>query len=159
MRDYKNAWLIVAVSFALGFSGGVLLKYFSPVSSQAQSFSKTVTAQELRLLNAQGNLFGQWVGKNANGLFLFDQSGRARIDIGLFADGRPTISLDDERHVPKALLKLEWDKNIPMFFMKEPIDRNRLIMALDLKNSEVPFLVLFDKNGQKKEIFGKFEMP
>jgi hypothetical protein len=51
----------------------------------------------------------------------------------------PVLAWNDEKHLCKLLLKLEWEKNIPMLFMKEPADRNRLIMALGFEKFRYSF--------------------
>lgn len=155
-------WVVLLGCFVLGFAGGSFSKILSPLVAFAQNTRSTITTtQELRLMDAVGKISGRWMAtyNGGSGIFMFDDKGRSRLELNLFPDGRPLIALNDEKHLCKLLLKLEWEKNIPMFFMKEPADRNRLIMALDLKNSDIPFLVLFDAKGQKREIFGKFEMP
>ena len=153
---------LIFLATIIGFAGGWFPLIFQRALALASDRAGVISAEAFKLVNRGGREIGQLQSVPATGgygFFLYDTRSRCRLEMCLFPDGRPVIGLYDESFIPKALLKLEWEKNIPMFFMKDPHDRNRLILSLDLKNSDEPVLVCFDENGVKKEVFGKFEMP
>lgn len=156
---FREIMVLFLLCFCAGIAGGLISRVFVPQDVAAKTFSPTITTNQMILLGNQ-KIIGRWYGqRESSGIFLFDSFDRSRLELNLFPDGRPVMALNDERHLCKFLFKLEWAPNIPMMFFKEPADRNRLIMALNLKNYDDPFLVLFDEIGLPQPVFGTFEMP
>ena len=155
MQNRQHPLWIVLLGFLAGGLGGWASRVFR--ADTALPASQVISAQEVRLQGKDGRILARWTGAEdgSHGINFYDAQGKIRLQVGLYADGLPLVGLFNENFEAKALLRLAGSKGAPVLVMKNH-NQDRIILGLDLQNSEGPFLVHFDKDGQKHLEFGAY---
>lgn len=92
------------------------------------------------------------------------EDGQVRLQLAIYPgnvdpneQGLPFIGFSDNKGALKMLFRLAGRNGSPVIVMKDNQHRDRIVMGLALNDAnEEPFLAIFDKNGNKKMIFGEY---
>lgn len=118
-----------------------------------------VSASEIRLVDASGRVRAQLTlveGGNP-ALFFFDQEGRNRMNLGLYAPAEgefPFVVLNDTHQHAAGIFRLFGQRESPVVVLKNE-GQDRSIYGLNPASSE-PFLVNIGSGGSKAHVFGNF---
>jgi len=142
----KREWAYAMVALLGGILGGLAGSRLSATAAApvAQVSQRTVTAQEILLVDAKGNKRGtlalnkdgdpglslydhegrlrsaiQIGGDDGPGFLLFDTSGAPRISLNLNNNQIPVLRLFDSRHRPRALLGVDPEGEAAMVFYSQ----------------------------------------
>jgi hypothetical protein len=144
------------LTFLGGVIGGFLSQGLAPMAHAEGGY--VVTAREIRLVDGNGRLRGQWAfsTEGTPGLWLFDANGKNRLNLGLYADGNPSIVLNDiDGATAKGVFRLAGQGRAPVLVLKNAA-RDRIILGMDLPTGDDPAMVYFEKDGKRKDVFGNF---
>ncbi len=154
---HKHAQL-AAIALVFGLVGGTLGRLVLPAAQAADpKQSKTLTAEEFRLVDPSGKTTAQLVNSKDGGpcLFLFDKQGHARLEVGIYPDGLPFVILQDDKNNATGLFRGVGEKNSPVLVLKAD-GRDRMIMGLQFEKPEQePFIEAYNSKGEKHEVYGK----
>jgi hypothetical protein len=94
-------------------------------------------------------------------MYVMGPDGKQRVQAAVYdapgEAGLPMIGLSDNNANLRLLLRLAGTNSSPVVVMKDKEHRDRLVIGLGLNDgAEEPFIAAFDKNGQKKMIFGSY---
>jgi hypothetical protein len=140
-----------------GVIGGGLSQ--SLTSKAHAEWGQVVTAREFRLVDGNGRLVGQWTlsMEGTPALWLFDANGKARLNMALYGDGNPCLVLNDgDGATAKGVFRLAGEGKAPVLVLKNS-GRDRIILGMDLPSGDNPGMVYFEKNGNRKDVFGNFK--
>lgn len=120
--------------------------------------------------DAPPGFFSVFDKKNAKGVevYVYDgqpvqnfygPDGDVRIQMGLYTApgeaGLPLLGLSDNQGELKMLFRLAGKNESPVLIMKDNQQRDRIVMGLGPHDdTQEPFLVTYDKDGQKTVVFG-----
>lgn len=147
-------YLSVFVVAAAGSYVGNRIKIDSMPSASA-STADNIVAKKLDIVNNSGKkiITMGTSGEGAPAIWFFDKNGKARLNLGVYADGNSMVVLNDENELAVGILR-SVGPSLPVLVMKNG-GRDRLIQGLSGPNKN-PFLVNFDEKNQKKMIFGEY---
>lgn len=158
------------VGIATGFVGGLLGSYVVahadrdsrlPASAMAAAAPRqdALSAQSIRMVDAHGRIRAELAmsGDGGPALFFFDEKGRNRMVLGLYAPGEgeaPFVVLNDSQQHAAGIFRLFGGRDTPVVVLKSQ-GRDRSIYGLEPKTLE-PFLVNYSGDGKKQDVFGKY---
>ena len=143
-----------------GFLGASLALYGPPLARDLYAYGggAPVRSTSLVLEDAAGRrkITLDRTADGGSSLFFFDSQDRSRMEVGTYGDGLPFVVLEGEHHTPKALLRMAGPNQSGVLVFKDKHNRDRMILGLDMNDAdEEPFLVTFDRKGQRKVVFGQ----
>ncbi|MGL4208330.1 MAG: hypothetical protein ACRCTY_02970 [Candidatus Adiutrix sp.] len=169
----KNMIFCLLAAFVAGIFGSFIGSWLLSAMPAAADSSKALIAGEFRLADESGRtrllltlvrgkprLFmlddsGEYrleMGLGESGephLWLRDQDGAAKIQVALTAKGRPAFRLADHKNRERVILGLS-DEGAPTMILRDDLGRDRLAIWSDKNESG---LALADKNSQAKAAF------
>jgi|GEM_PF-2386524 len=143
----KNC-LLLGLTFLGGLSGGLLSFWLSAPAPAVADSRKTLVAGELRLADDSGRtrlLMTLVRGKPR--LFMLDDAGEYRLEMGLGETGEPHIWLRDSDGASKVQVALT-AKGRPAFRLADQRGRERAILGLS-ENGD-PTIILRDESGRDR---------
>lgn len=153
MKKFLQLPLLALCAFAGGFSAQALLAANPAFAANVMSYFKLADAQ-----NAKGlELYVHQGGPAQN---FYGADGKIRLQLGTYTapgeKGLPLISMNDNQGNIRMLLRLAGGNEAPVLIFKDKNHRDRMVMGLSLSGTEEPFLVTYDSNGKKTNVFGDF---
>jgi hypothetical protein len=101
-----------------------------------------------------------YVQNGSPGQNFYATDGKIRLQMGMYTAegerGLPLVDLNDNSGNIRMLLRLAGENESPVLIFKDKNHNDRMVMGLGLSGNEDPFLVVYDANGRKKNIFGSF---
>jgi hypothetical protein len=155
---FQSKFELLILVLLSGFAGGFISNC---MFAHAQGYEQVVSAKSFQLVNNAGKVIGFWTtcGADAPCLNFYDANNNVRLQLGLYGapseKGLPFVGLFDEKYQIKELLRLYGQAQAPVLVMKNN-DQDRVIMGLNLQDSEEPFLVSFGKDGGQHVQFGNY---
>ncbi|MDR0549269.1 MAG: hypothetical protein LBI10_07700 [Deltaproteobacteria bacterium] len=140
--------LLVLATLA-GFLGSILAQNFNLAKADSPSPSqKALVAGELRLADDSGRtrLLLTLV-RDKPRLFMLDDDGEFRLEMGLGVTGEPHIWLRDREGAAKVQVALT-AKGLPSFTLADQRGRDRAVLALSQEGE--PTLILRDLSGKDR---------
>jgi hypothetical protein len=130
---------VISGALIAGFLGGICASLLILPRAAQADFSHLIGTR----LSVNGS-----DGKQRAQIAVYDAPGEA---------GLPMIGLWDNNQNLRLLLRLAGTNSSPVLVMKDKEHRDRLVLGLGLNDGgEEPFMASFDRNGQKKMIFGSY---
>lgn len=142
-----------------GFLGGLTSHLFSPTPVQAYGAQQVVQAKRFELVDDNGRLLATWglTGEGSGGMWFFDKNGKARLNVGTYGDGHPMVVLLEPNGNAKGLFRTAGAGNAPVVVLKNQ-GQDRVILGMDLPTGNQGGLMYIDEKGQRRDVFGKFQM-
>jgi hypothetical protein len=140
---------ILALAALAGFLGSLLAQNLGLAQADSPSPSqKALVAGELRLADESGRtrLLLTLV-RDKPRLFMLDESGEYRLEMGLGNTGEPHIWLRDREGAAKVQVALT-GKGLPSFTLADQRGRDRAVLALSQEGE--PTLILRDPQGKDR---------
>jgi hypothetical protein len=140
---------ILALSTLAGFLGSLLAQHFALAQADSPSPSqKALVAGELRLADDSGRtrLLLTLV-RDKPRLFMLDDNGEYRLEMGLGVSGEPHVWLRDREGAAKVQVALT-GKGLPSFTLADQRGRDRAVLALSQEGE--PTLILRDPGGKDR---------
>jgi len=154
----QNKFGLLVLVLLSGFAGGFVSNC---IMARAQGFEQVIAAKSFQLVNDNGKVIGTWAscGPQAGCLNFYDDNNNVRLQLGLYSapseKGMPFVGLFDEKYQIKELLRLYGPALAPVLVQKNN-DQDRMILGLDLHDSEEAFQVSFGKDGVSHVQFGNY---
>lgn len=143
----KNA-LFLTLAFMAGLSGGLAASWLTSAAPASADNQRALVAGEMRLTDETGRtrlLLTLVQGKPR--LFMLDDAGEYRMEMGLGAAGEPHIWLRDREGAAKVQVALT-AKGRPAFRLADHRGRERVILGLS--ESGDPTMILRDEGGRDR---------
>jgi hypothetical protein len=140
---------ILALATVAGFIGSLLAQNFGLAQADPSVASqKALVAGELRLADESGRtrLLLTLV-RDQPRLFMLDDNGEYRLEMGLGSSGEPHIWLRDQEGAAKVQVALT-GKGLPSFTLADQRGRDRAVLALSQEGE--PTLILRDPAGKDR---------
>ncbi|MBI1216733.1 MAG: hypothetical protein GC185_13065 [Alphaproteobacteria bacterium] len=158
--------LSILLLCVFGFLGGVASDQFMRHVAAADAPYRSEKGG-VRYLDGTGRLrldIGTFNGQAVQDMYGDD--GKLRLQFGTYdgsvrpsEKGLPSMTLYDNDGRLRMLFRLDGPNQGPLIIMKDKRGRDRIIFGLDLwSEDEDPFLAVFDKNGRKQDVIGRFTM-
>lgn len=151
----------IALAFLAGIAGGVVpsLAPWRAAPAAAQSFNNMpFSAPGFRLTDGDGKTYALLAREGQSShLTFFNHEGKALLTLGIGADGLPEIALMSVKNnaVPKLEYKLVGANQSAALVFRDNKGRTRMFLGLDPNApDEDPFFVYYDKDMNKKALFG-----
>ncbi|MDR2456426.1 MAG: hypothetical protein LBE49_07530 [Deltaproteobacteria bacterium] len=139
---------LVLIPLISGFLGAALFQALSSASTAKAQDPRIVSAEELRLTDETGRtrlLMTLVRGKPR--LFMLDNDGEYRLEMGLGESGEPHVWLRDAEGAAKVQVALT-GKGLPSFTLADRQGRVRAVLALSQTGE--PALILRDPKGEDR---------
>jgi len=146
--------LVPFVFSALGMLAGHWLgrsTLLRPIEASAAAAELSVTRFELVDGQGRRTILMDTVDDRPS-IWFFDKNGKARLNLGLYADDNAFIVLNDDRERAVQIFRTRGPESAPFLVMKSG-GRDRIVMGL-AGAAQDPFLVHFDPAGRKRTVFG-----
>jgi hypothetical protein len=144
------AGIILVLAVLAGFLGSWLAQGLGPAQAAGspQPSQKALVAGELRLADETGRtrLLLTLV-RDKPRLFMLDDNGEYRLEMGLGASGEPHIWLRDSEGASKVQVALT-GRGLPSFTLADQKGRDRAVLALSQEGE--PALILRDPAGKDR---------
>jgi hypothetical protein len=153
--DRKTA----AVSFLMGLLGAFVFSRFEGGAQAAPDAGRALSVRQLNLVDDAGRVRAQlaFAKEGAPGLWLMDEKGVARANLGLYGDGTGYFGLQDAQGRMIELLRSFGPREAPLLIFKHA-GRDMMITGLNPGAAPTPFLMSYEA-GKKKVHFGTYEGP
>lgn len=140
---------LIVVAFLAAFAGGLAASLFGPAMPAAEADSgRALVAGELRLTDDSGRTrLLMTLVRNKPRLFMLDEAGEYRLEMGLGESGEPHIWLRDQEGASKVQVALT-AKGRPAFRLADAKGRERAILGLSEKGE--PTMILRDEGGHDR---------
>ncbi len=144
---------------ALGGAVGYSIAHFALGigMGSAVAAAQTISATRIELVDAQGQR-QVVIGTSAEGspaMWFFDRHGKNRLNLGLYGDGNPEVVLNDEAERAVEIVRGVGPTSAPVLVQKSG-GADRLVMGINWAADKEPFLVLYDAQGGKRSLFGRY---
>jgi hypothetical protein len=98
---------------------------------------------------------------NTSFLTVVGADGQQRIQAAVYnapnEAGQPLLGLFDNSHDLRLLFRLAGGNSSPVIVIKDRNHKDRLVLGLALNDpAQEPFMATFDKNGNKRMVFGNY---
>lgn len=148
-------------SLCFGFLGATLFHFISPsLFETARAKAEPVlTVSGLNLVDSQGRLRAQlgFAKEGPPGFWLFDEKGTARVAMGIYPDGTSHFGLQDKQGQMIQLMRSIGPEESPLLIFK---NRGQDMMLMGLNQAQhAPFLMNYEKDRQRKMVFGTYDGP
>ena len=145
-KTNPGAWLIVA--FLAGLAGGMAGSWLVSPAPVTANNQKALVAGELRLTDQSGRtrLLLSMVQEKPR-LFMLDEAGEYRLEMGLGSDGEPHLWLRDKDGASKVQVSLT-ENGRPAFRLADHQGRERATFGLSEKGD--PTIILRDEKGMDR---------
>ena len=140
--------IFLGLAFAAGLLGGLLGSWLTSASPASADSQKALVAGELRLADDSGRtrmLLTLVRGKPR--LFMLDDDGEYRLEMGLGTTGEPHVWLRDQDGAAKVQVALT-AKGRPAFRLADHKGRERAILGLSEEGD--PTMILRDEGGRDR---------
>lgn len=144
----KRNTLLMAMAFLAGLTGGLAACWLTSAAPASADNRRALVAGELRLTDESGRtrlLLTLVQGKPR--MFMLDDAGEYRMEMGLGASGEPHIWLRDHEGAAKVQVALT-AKGRPAFRLADHRGRERAILGLS--ESGDPTMILRDESGRDR---------
>jgi hypothetical protein len=124
----------------MGFAGGVFAQIWLSPSKAEAAISRIFQGSQVYLYGSDDN---------------------PRVQMGTYTasgeKGLPFIGLSDNKGKLRMLFRLYGPNEVPVLIFKDNHHRDRMVIGLNLNDSDQePFIVTFDKSGDKHLLMGKY---
>lgn len=145
-KNNPGLWLLLA--FGAGLMGGLIGSWLGSPSPAVAGNQRVLEAEELRLTDPSGRtrLFLTLV-RGKPRLFMLDEAGEYRLEMGLGDGGEPHLWLRDREGAAKVQVSLSASGR-PAFRLVDHQDRERAILGLSEGGD--PTMILRDDKGKDR---------
>jgi hypothetical protein len=122
--------------------------------AMADTGSDVVAARAFEMVDAQGRrqMLMATSNEGTPSIWFFDQNGKARLNLGLYADGNAAVVLNDGDERAVEIFRTVGARNVPVLVMKSQ-GQDRMILGLQ-EATQDPYFVYWDEKNQKRALFG-----
>jgi len=152
-----HAKLLTFTLPALGGFLGYLIAHHSVGVGSAVAATQTISATRIELVDSRG-MRQVVMGTSAEGspaIWFFDRYGKNRLNLGLYGDGNAEVVLNDHNEQAVEILRSVGPSSAPVLVQKSG-GSDRLVMGINWAGDREPFLVLYDAQGSKRSLFGRY---
>ncbi|HTO47052.1 MAG TPA: hypothetical protein VML91_05385 [Burkholderiales bacterium] len=152
-----NAKLLTFLLSALGGFLGYLIAHHSVGMGSAVAATQTISATRIELVDSRG-MRQIVMGTSAEGspaIWFFDRHGKNRLNLGLYGDGNAEVVLNDDSERAVQILRSVGSASAPVLVQKSS-GTDRLVMGIGWAVDREPFLALYDAQGTKRTLFGRY---
>lgn len=131
----------VRATYPLVVLGGtVAFMIFLVIGSMPSVRAQTITGTDFVLTGPQGNITARLTtsGEGSPVLFFYDSRNTVRLSVGLYADGTPSVVLDDDSGRASAILRLVQNNGNPVLVLKENGQDKLVINKNGLPRQQLP---------------------
>lgn len=146
IKANPSSWLVVA--FLAGLAGGMVGSWLASPAQVVANSQTALVAGELRLTDQSGRtrLLLSMV-RDKPRMFMLDEAGEYRLEMGLGADGEPHLWLRDQDGASKVQVALTASGR-PAFRLADHQGRERAILGLSEQGD--PTMILRDEKGRDR---------
>lgn len=152
-----HAKLLTFTLSALGGLLGYLIAHYGVGVGSAVAATQTISATQIELVDSHGKR-QVVMGTSAEGspvIWFFDRHGKNRLNLGLYGDGNAEVVLNDDSERAVEILRSVGPASAPVLVQKSG-GSDRLVMGINWAGDREPFLVLYDPQGSRRSVFGRY---
>jgi len=158
MRSILNTFFVAVAGALTGIWLGGRVGLVPSANAQSPSAPGVVSTRALEVVDAGGHrqILLTTTPEGSPGIWLMDKNGRARLNIALYGDDNATIVLNDENERAVQVLRTMGKQAAPVLVMKSR-GLDRLVVGVNWTGpKDEPFMVFYDDQGNKRQVFGKY---